>query len=222
MATVTETGAPETMAELLGQIGDVPLHRIRMRPAPGTATEGDVVAALEAADKRLCELVDGVLVEKAMSTKEGLLASVISHFLWDYLEENDLGVVLGADGAVRLRFRLVRIPDVSFLPWERLPGGELPDEAVASVAPALAVEVLSEGNTPAEMGRKLKDYFEAGVKLAWVIDPKTETATAYTSPGRARPVAKDGVLDGGKVLPGFSLPLKDVFARLRRRKRKSR
>jgi Uma2 family endonuclease len=222
MATVADLEMPETMAELLQRIGEVPLERLPLRPPMGTATERDVIAALEQADKRLYELVDGYLVEKAMGTKEGLLAHLIGFLIQLYLEENDLGIVLGADGPVRLRLRLVRIPDVCFIPWERLPGGELPDEVIAGVAPTLAVEVLSEGNTKSEMERKLKDYFEAGVKLVWLIDPKTQTATAYTSPTKARLVAKDEALVGGKVLPGFTLSLKDVFARMRRKKRKSR
>lgn len=55
-----------SMADLLQQLGDVPLHRIRVRPAPGTATEQDVLDALEGPQKRICELVDGVLIEKPM------------------------------------------------------------------------------------------------------------------------------------------------------------
>jgi Uma2 family endonuclease len=213
---------PETLAELLHQIGDVPPERIRVRPAPGTATEDDVVAALDGPQKRLCELVDGVLVEKTMGTKEGVLAGLIVYYLWDFLEEHDFGVVVGADGPLRLRLGLVRIPDACFVSWDRLPGGELPDTAIAPVVPELAVEVLSEGNTPREMERKLREYFEAGVRLAWLIQPKTQTATAYTAPTKARRVGKDQALDGGDVLPGFRLSLKELFARARRRRHKSR
>jgi len=222
VATVLEIETPENMADLLHQIGNVPLCRLPLRPPMGTATEQDVVDALERADKRLYELVDGYLVEKPMGTKEGLLAHLIGFLIQLYLEDNDLGIVLGADGPVRLRLRLVRIPDVCFIPWERLPSDELPDEVIADVVPTLAVEVLSESNTKSEMARKLKDYFEAGVKLVWLVDPRTQTATVYTSPTRSRFIAQDGALVGGKVLPGFALPLKDLFARTRRKKRKSR
>jgi Uma2 family endonuclease len=222
VATGTASDSPETMAEVLEQIGEVPLSRLPVRPPMGTATEKDVVDALERADKRLYELVDGYLMEKPMGTKEGLLASFIAHLLWAFLDEHDLGIVLGADGPIRLRLRLVRIPDVCFIPWERLPDGELPDEIIAGVVPTLAVEVLSESNTKSEMTRKLKDYFEAGVKLVWLIDPKSQTATAYTSPTKSQFVAQEEALGGGKVLPGFTLPLKDLFARTRRKKRKSR
>jgi Uma2 family endonuclease len=214
--------APGTLADLLHRLGDVPLERILARPAPGTATEKDLIAVLDGSTKRLCELVEGVLVEKPMGTKEAQLALFLAAEMLLHAEEHDLGIVLGADGALRLLPGLVRVPDISFLAWDRLPGGALPDEPVAGVVPDLAVEVLSEGNTRAEMERKLQDYFKAGVRLVWIIQPKTETAAAYTSPTKSRRVGKEQALDGGGVLPGFSQPLKELFARARRKKRKSR
>jgi Uma2 family endonuclease len=129
---------------------------------------------------------------------------------------------LPGDIAVRLKIGLVRIPDVCFISWDRLPGGELPDEAIAGVIPNLAVEVLSKSNTPKEMERKLREYFKAGVQLVWLVDPKTQTARVYSSPTKVRRISKDQALDGGEVLPGFVLPLKELFNRGRRRKRKSR
>jgi Uma2 family endonuclease len=81
-----------------------------------------------------------------------------------------------------------------------------------NAAPDLAVEVLSEGNTPAEMNRKLGEYFAGGVRLVWLIDPDTQTALAYTSPDKSNFIGADGALDGGDVLPGFGLPLRDLFA----------
>jgi Uma2 family endonuclease len=220
MATVEaiaeETG---TLADLVQQLGDIPLERIRAKPAPGTATEKDLLDALEAPRKRICELVDGVLVEKPMGTREALLAALISHFLWAFLERKDLGVVIGADGALRLKLGLVRIPDVSFISWSRLPQGELPEEPIARVIPDLAVEVLSESNTKKEMERKLQDYFQAGVRIVWLVDPKTQAAEVYTSPKKVQRIGKGESLDGGKVLPGFVLPLKKLFARGKRKRK---
>jgi Uma2 family endonuclease len=220
MATADEPSEIEdTLAELIEQLGDIPLQRIRMKPPPGTATEEDVIAAAEASRKRLCELVDGVLVEKAMGIREALLAVALGRFLGNFVDKEDLGIVLGADGMIRLEPGLIRIPDASFIPWERIPGAEVKDEPMAPYAPALAVEVVSPGNTRKEIQRKLRDYFLAGVQLVWIIQPKTQTAQAYTSPGEFRRIAKNGRLDGGTVLPGFSLPLADLFAHQARRKR---
>jgi Uma2 family endonuclease len=220
MATATIVHVPETLADLIHELGDVPLDRIQLKPAPGTATERDVIAALESPRKRLCELVDGVLVEKPVGTKESLLATLLAHYLWTFIEQCDVGIVIGPDGPLRMRIGLVRIPDVSFISWDRLPKGELPAEAIAGVVPDLAVEVLSPGNTPREMDRKLREYFEAGVRLVWFVHPKTQTADVYTSPREVRHVGKGQALDGGTALPGFKLPLSKLFAQARRRKTK--
>jgi Uma2 family endonuclease len=63
------------------------------------------------------------------------------------------------------------------------------------------------------MERKLHDYFQAGVRLVWLIDPETRTAAVYTAPEQAIHVPGDGVLEDGEVLPGFKLPLEELFAR---------
>jgi Uma2 family endonuclease len=220
--TVTTAKSDQTLADLVKQLGDIPLDRIRVRPAPGTATEEDVVSALEAPRKRLCELIDGVLVEKAVGTLEALLAGVIVQEMWNFVEPKDLGVVIPADGPLRLWLGLVRIPDVSFVSWDRVPGGEFPDAPIAALVPNLAVEVLSKKNTAREMERKLDEYFQAGVSLVWIIDPKTQSARVYSSPTRFRRIGKDQALDAGKVLPGFTLALRDLFARTKRRQRRSR
>jgi Uma2 family endonuclease len=212
--------APPKLSDLMERLGNVPLDRIWMLPYPGSATEEDLLEAIKLPGGKLLELVDGVLVEKAMATREALLAGVIVRLLGNHVEVDDLGIVLPGDGMLRLEPGLVRIPDVSFISWDNIPGEEVPKEAIASLAPDLAVEVLSKKNTLAEIDRKLRDYFLAGTKLAWVIDPKTQTAKMYTSPVEFTNVGKRGSLDGGAVLPGFRLPLADLFSRLKRRKKK--
>src|SRR5438132_697765 len=111
MSRTSSPLAMESFTDLLERIGDVPLDRIRMPPAPGTATEADVLVALEGPNKRICELVEGVLVEKSMGTREGLLAGIILHLFWNFLEEHKLGKAFGADAAMRMLPGLVRIPD---------------------------------------------------------------------------------------------------------------
>jgi Uma2 family endonuclease len=148
---------------------------------------------------------------------------VIGARLLGHIEEEDLGVILGEAGHYRLGGKQLRAPDVSFTPWTAFPGGEeIPEEAYWSVAPTLAVEVLSKDNTAAEIDRKVGEFFAAGTKLFWVIDPDTKTTKVYTTPKRFKQLDTTGTLDGGKVLPGFKLPLADLFAATRRRKKKSR
>jgi Uma2 family endonuclease len=218
MAAVAEL-RPETFADLHARLGGVPLSRIRLKPAPGTATEDD----LEKPDTCLCELIDGVLVEKAMGTRESMLGVYIGRLIGSHIEPDDLGIVYGADGFLRLDVGLVRGPDVSFIPWAAFPNGEPPeDEAYWTVAPGLIVEVLSPDNRPAEIDRKLREFFEVGCKLAWVIDPRAKTAKVYTSAKRSKELDATGTLDGGKVLPGFKLPLAELFAVGKPRKKKPR
>jgi Uma2 family endonuclease len=209
----------DTIADLLHRLGDIPAERVLMRPPPGTATEADLIELLDGANKRICELVDGVLVEKAMGFKEAVLAGVILQWFWNYLDKHDLGISSGADGPVRLRLGLVRVPDVCFVSWKRFGRDEIPDDPVSKVIPELAIEILSKSNTAREIDLKLQEYFRAGVLLAWVIDPKEETAAVYTSPTKKTALGKDGVLEGRKILPGFRLPLKTLFGRARRRRR---
>ncbi len=208
----------KTLADLRQRLGGIPLERIWFYPAPGTATEKDVIAA-EARENRLCELVDGTLVEKAMGFEESRLAGRLLYFVNAYLEKHDLGVCVGADGMMRIAPRLVRIPDLSFISWDRLPGRESPREPIPDLAPDLAVEVLSEGNTKAEMDRKVREYFDAGVVLVWLIDPRKRTARVFSTVEKSTLVRADQSLDGGAVLPGFVLPLADFLDRGRRPRR---
>jgi Uma2 family endonuclease len=206
---------PQSLADVLHKLGDVSIDRIGL--PLGTATEEDVIKHLDGDDKRIYELVDGFLVEKDMGMRESIIASQVCRYLGNYLDDRDLGVPFTADGPIRIRKGRIRFPDTGFVSWDRLPGGVIPEDAILDAVPDLVVEVISKGNTPREMELKLKDYFRRGVQLAWYIYPKTETAVVYTSPQSGKPVDKDGALEGGKLLPGFRLPLKKLFAKLRRK-----
>jgi Uma2 family endonuclease len=211
MATTRDL--PQTLADLVDRLGKIPLSRIRLKPPPGRATEKDLLRVLDR-ENRPCELVEGTLVEKAMGLRESWLAMRLGRLLDVFAEAQGLGVITGEGGTVRLVAGLVRIPDVAFFAWRHFPNRKLPSTPVPDLAPDLAVEVLSPGNTRAEMRRKLKEYFLAGVRLVWVVDPKTRTATVHTAPDQAQVIPESGTLDGGTVLPGFRLPLGDLFGPL--------
>ena len=100
------------------------------------------------------------------------------------MDRNDLGFLTGSDGAVRLMPGLIRIPDISFIAWDQLPKRERPTDAIAGLAPALAVEVLSKGNTRKEMDRKVGEYFRCGVRLVWLVSMTSHREGLY----RGRPV----------------------------------
>ncbi len=214
---LTLTAKLRTVADLLKRLGNIPPERVWLHPVPGTATEQDVID-IEAHQNRLCELVDGVLVEKTVGYYESRVAGLLIYYLELFLGRYDLGIVLGPDGTLRIMPGLVRIPDVSFISWDKFPNRELPAEPIPNLVPDLAVEVVSEGNTAEEMRRKLREYFKAGVRLVWLIDPATRTAEAYTSPRKKTIITADQALDGGTVLPGFRLSLQELFARAGRRR----
>ena len=212
MATVLPTVLPAdwTVADMLKHLS-IPPERVRLHPPPGMATEQDVLE-VHRRTGRLCELVDGVLVEKIVGYYESVLAGILLHFLNAYLEGHPLGLAAGEAGMLQVLPGQVRIPDVSFIRWDRFPGGApSPKDPIPAIAPDLAVEILSEGNTEPEMERKLREYFEGGSQLVWYIDPRTRSARVYTAPDSFTTRAGSDTLDGGAVLPGFQFRLSDLF-----------
>jgi len=205
-----------SVADLQGHLGGIPLDRIRIIPPLGTATVEDAVQS-ESGGRMVCELIDGVLVEKAAGFLESRLAVVVSHLIESFLDSRNFGLVAGAAGMLRILPDQVRIPDVSFVRWEQFPDRKLPEEPAPGIAPDLAIEILSKGNTPAEVDRKLQDYFTAGVRLVWYIDPPTRSARVYTAVDQSTEIDENGTLTGGEVLPGFELPLAELFARAERK-----
>ena len=150
-----------------------------------------------------------------MGLSESMVALFIGRKIGNFAEEQNLGMPTGEAGTLRLLKGLVRIPDVAFFCWNKLPGRVFPTKPIPDLAPDLAVEVLSEGNTLAEMRRKLREYFLAGVRLVWMIDPRKRTAEVYLTPEAPAAILDETqALDGGDVLPGFTLPLAQVFAHL--------
>ena len=153
-------------------------------------------------------------MEKTVGLTESSLAMWIGHLLQSFLDHNDLGVLFGEAGTLRIIPKLVRAPDVSFVSWEKMPGRVLPSKPIPDLVPALAVEVISKGNTRTEMSRKLREYFKAGVQLVWFVFPKKRTVRVYTDRKTFTLFAEGQALDGGDVLPGLSLPLVEIFARV--------
>jgi Uma2 family endonuclease len=208
----------ENNAEMLAHFGGISPERVCFKPMPGTATEKDLLRLNDRKEK-LYELIDGTLVEKAMGYNEGGLASDIIRLLGRFLDQNDVADVAGADTTLRIQPGMVRLPDVSVIRWERLPNRQRPSEKIPALTPDLAVEVLSESNTLGEMERKRREYFFAGTQVVWLVDPRTRTVAVFTSPEDSITLTEDDTLDGGDVLPGLKLSVRDVFARVPRPKK---
>ncbi len=205
-----------TLAELLERLGDVPPSRIWLQPPLGTATEQDLIEAVDR-DGYLCELVDGVLVEKPVGFYESRLAVVLVSLLEAFQDASDLGIVLGEGGLMRPAPGLVRIPDVAFYGWAQFNGRLLPRGPILVRTPDLAVEIISPSNTEAEMDRKRGEYFTGGARLVWQVYPDTRRVRVYTAVDQFDEIGEDETLTGGTVLPGFTLSVRRWFERAGRR-----
>jgi len=209
----TNSGIASTLGDYLEQLGGIPADRVRLTPTPGTATLADCVAANELEPRSLCELVDGVLVGKAVSYEASVVAATIVALLKNFVSAHRLGLISGADGFFRLPSS-TRGPDVAFVSRDRLPNGMFPREAYPEIVPNLVVEVLSPGNTRAEMARKRLEYFLSGVELVWIVDCVNRSVAVYSSQSDWRVLGETDTIDAGTVLAGFSSPVAEFFTDL--------
>lgn len=210
----SNAAVPATFADILTDLGNIPPARVRTDPKPGTATVEDLLRVNR--QGAMCELVDGTLVEKAMGWRESLIASLLCELLRQYLRAHDLGLVSGPDGFIRILRTQVRGPDVAFFSWDRLPGGRIPEEPVPELVPDLAIEVLSVSNTYAEMARKRREYFHAGVQQVWMIDLDARTVAVYSGINQHELFHETQSLNGALLLPGLVISLSELFGELDR------
>jgi len=206
-------GLATTLADTLAELGGIPADRVRLSPPPGQATVDDLIAINDTKDGPLCELINGTLVEKVKSYEASVVAATILHLLRTFVSQHQLGLVSGADGFFRL-VSSTRGPDVAFMSRDRLPGGFFPRESYPKLSPYLVVEVLSPGNTKAEMARKRLDYFHNEVQLIWIIDCTHRSVAVYTSLTDVIVLGETETIDGGEIFTGFSATVADFFADL--------
>ena len=202
---------PVTLEDHLVLLGGIPADRVRLNPPLGRAVMSDLAIAHQQGS--LCELVDGTLVEKAMGYEQSVVAAAISHILRQFVLQHGLGLVSGADGFFQLQSS-TRGPDVAFVARDRLPEGRMPTQAYPQLAPNLIVEVLSPGNTMAEMARKRMEYFHAGVEVVWMVDCLNRSVAVYTSTSEVRVLDETDTIDGGTAMRGFTSQVADFFADL--------
>ncbi len=158
---------------------------------------------------RIFELIDGVLIEKMPSFTPSQIAMEIVFFFKLYLHEHPIGYITGPDGGYLINDEDVLIPDVGYIAKVRLP--ETPDRE-ALVPPDLAVEVKSPTDRKRALRRKAERYLAAGTKVVWLVYPDEQIVEVYVGDEDVKTVGMNGTLDGGDVLPGFTLAVKDIFA----------
>jgi Uma2 family endonuclease len=164
-------------------------------------------------DNKRYELVEGKLIEMSPTGKpHGRLTVRIGGLLDAHAEKYDLGQAYGAETG----FQVAENPDtvygidVAFVSKARAQKGE----GYFKGAPDLAVEVVSPGNSKEEIHKKIVNYFGTGCRLVWVFYSKSRAVYVYTSPNEIKVLNAEDVLDGGDVLPGFSVKLTDIFSAL--------
>jgi Uma2 family endonuclease len=166
-------------------------------------------------EDKLFELVRGEIREVAGSGDVNtVLAMRVGYFLNNWIIPRKLGYVTGADGSYVLHHNFpdtVRIPDVGFISRERLP--KFTGKFI-SIPPDLAIEIVSPSETADDISEKKNDYLKYGVRLVWIVYPKTKHVDIFyaTSKDAIHTSADiNGMLNGEDVLPGFTLLVKDIF-----------
>lgn len=160
------------------------------------------------------ELVRGELKRMSPTGEEhGGVTMELAAPLHAYVKLNKLGRVYAAETGFKLESDpdTVRAPDIAFVRAERIQAtGRV--QGYGEGAPDLAVEVLSPGNTKREIAEKVEEYFAAGAHLVWIVNPKSKTVTVYRSLTEIATLTEKDTLDGGEVVPGFQIPVAEIFA----------
>ncbi len=202
---MSATRAPDTLADVLHALGDIPPDRVLWTPRPGTATEADLLRS------RGTELVDGLLVRKSAGMMKGLLEVTVGGLVFNFIHPDRLGCATLASGPYRVAPGVVRRPDVAFVRWGKVLNGGRTIPDIVDAAPDLVIDIPTSDNPHREQARKFREYLAAGTAIIWEIDADTRTVTEYGREAHRVFTAAD-TLDGGTVLPGFTLPLADLFA----------
>ena len=175
-------------------------------------TEAELEALPE--DGFIQEVVNG---ELSMSPKNnwfhGRICVRLLLAIGNFVVVHRLGAVLDSSTGFWMFNRNCRAPDVSFVPKARLAAlGFKPNEnRFFPGAPDLAVEVLSENHTRAEIDERLRDFFASGTQIAWIINPAQECVKVCHAPERRKLLGSGADLDGEHLLPGFRYPIADLF-----------
>jgi Uma2 family endonuclease len=185
------------------------LYAPPMPPATMDVEAFEAFTQLPENNGRDFEFIAGKVVEKMVSRpRQSSVAMRLGGYMTVFVLQHNLGRVTGADGGYRVG-RERYIPDVAYISKARQP--VQPEDAYNPLPPDLAVEVVSPSNTDEDIRVKVMNYVAVGA-VVWVIDPDRQRVEVY-QPGQAVIVLGAGTtLDGGTLLPGFTLALADLFA----------
>lgn len=165
-------------------------------------------------DGRFYDLVRGRVVEvTALSPTSSMVSARMSIRAGSFVEQHGLGLCGDAQFGAWLFSDpdTVRAPDACFVSRERYADTGFPHRGYWRGGMDLAIEVLSPTDRWAKVQEKIQEYLAAGIRLIWVLDPYERRTTVHRLDGTVNVLGEDGVLDGEDVLPGFTLPLSEVW-----------
>ncbi len=168
-----------------------------------------------------CELVNGVVVPKHPEWRRGAMSPTsrqhgrievkLGTRISIFLQAHDLGEAYSGEVGFILSKDpdVVRAPDLAFVSHDRLKG--VGEDGYLPLAPDLAIEIVSPGDTSREVQRKVIKYLDAGTRMVWIVDPDLETVSVYRSLSDVRILKTEDTLDGADVLPGFTVKVQEIF-----------
>jgi Uma2 family endonuclease len=159
------------------------------------------------------ELVEGNLVERSVSVLASLVEGIIFGKVFSHCQTQDLALVWPGTNGIRCfpdDPNKVRRPDVSLVLKERFLPAFL-KEGFLSIAPDLAVEVLSAHDLAYEIDEKVEEYLLAGIPLVWVIDPEARIVFIHRKDGSTTKLRAYDELTGEDIVPGFRCLVSDLF-----------
>lgn len=180
----------------------------------GTYTADEILRMPEA---EYCDLINGQLVEPNPSVLASWVAGGIMRRIADAIEEKRAGWVFSCGVSYQCFDHLendpqrVRRPDVSFIRWDRLPGGLRREECHERNSPELTVEVVTPDDLASEVKEKVRDWLGAGVPEVWVVNPLTRTVAVLRPDGSERILHENDELTAEELIPGFRCRVGDLF-----------
>jgi Uma2 family endonuclease len=158
-------------------------------------------------DGRKYELVDGEAKVVPTSFEHDSIGVKVLMLIAPYAKGR--GYMTLSQAGFRMKGGNIRCPDLSFTCKERLPEG--PPRTFGTEAPDLCIEIISPSEEPADMERKLEEYFVSGAQSVWCLFPETQMVMVYTSATAFREHTAQEELDGGDLLPGFRCQVGELF-----------